>query len=323
MKKLLSLLPAALVLGFIQPAAAEYPEKPIKMIVAYAPGGSTDITARVLAPFIEKYLGGGAKVVVENRPGAGGEIGFTALATAAPDGYTIGFINTPNLISIPIERSVKFNWKQYDLIGNLLDDPGGFSVNSSGKIKNLKDLVEFGKANPGAVTYGTTGVGSDDHLSMLAFERLTGIKATHAPFPGASAVRTALTGNHIMLGSMNIGEAMQYTASGSPFINLGQMSEKRVDIAPDVPTFKEQGYDMVFASLRGVGAPKGLPDDIRKRLVEAVGKTAADPEFQSQMKKTFAPLRYLAPDDYAKELTALEETLKKLWSQDPWAKSSQ
>jgi tripartite-type tricarboxylate transporter receptor subunit TctC len=323
MKKFLPLLPAALVLGFIQPAAAEYPEKPIKMIVAFAPGGSTDITARVLAPFIEKYLGGGAKVIVENRPGAGGEIGFTALATAAPDGYTIGFINTPNLVSIPIERSVKFHWTQYDLIGNLLDDPSGFSVNSSGKIKNLKDLVEFAKANPNLVTVGTTGVGSDDHLAMLAFQKLTGTKLTHAPFPGASAVRTALTGGHIMLGAINIGEAMQYTAAGSPFINLGQMSEQRVDIAPDVPTFKEQGYDMVFASLRGVGAPKGLPDDVRKRLIDAVSKTAQDPEFQAQVKKTYAPLRYLAPDEYAKALTGIEETLKKLWGEDPWAKGSQ
>ena len=201
MRKVLAIMSTALVLGLALPAAAEFPEKPIKMIVAYAPGGSTDITARVLGPFIEKYLGGGAKIIVENRPGAGGEIGFTALATAPADGYTIGFINTPNVVSIPIERSVKFHWQQFDLLGNLLDDPSGFSVNAAGKIKSLTDLVAFAKANPGAVSVGTTGVGSDDHLSMLAFQKITGVKMIHAPYPGAGAVRTALTGSHIVVGA--------------------------------------------------------------------------------------------------------------------------
>ena len=131
------ILPLALALGWTSGAAAQYPEKPIKMIVAYSPGGSTDLTARVLAPYIEKNLGEGATIIVENRPGAGGEIGFTAMTEAAPDGYTIGFVNTPNLISIPIERSTKFNWQNLDLLGNVLDDPGGFSVNKEGPFKTL------------------------------------------------------------------------------------------------------------------------------------------------------------------------------------------
>ena len=196
-------------------ARADYPEKPIMMIVAYAPGGSTDLTARILATYMEKYLGGGAKIAVVNRPGAGGEIGFTALSEGTPDGYTIGFINTPNVLSIPLERTTKFSWKQYDLLGNLLDDPGGFSVHADSEIKSLPDLVAFAKAKPGAVTYGTTGVGSDDHLAAMMFERLTGVKMTHVPFGGASAVRNALAGKHIVLASMNIGEAKQYVAGAA------------------------------------------------------------------------------------------------------------
>jgi len=314
------ILPLALALGWTSGAAAQYPEKPIKMIVAYSPGGSTDLTARVLAPYIEKNLGEGATIIVENRPGAGGEIGFTAMTEAAPDGYTIGFVNTPNLISIPIERSTKFNWQNLDLLGNVLDDPGGFSVNKEGPFKTLPELVAYAKANPGAVTVGTTGVGSDDHLAMLAFGKLTGVTMTHVPFPGASAVKTALAGGHISLGGMNVGEAMQATSSGSPFINLGQMSEKRVDIAPDVPTFKEQGFDLISASLRGVGAPKGLPDDIRQRLSDAVAKAAADPQFQEQARKIFSPVRYMTPEEHAKTFAELEASLKALWAEDPWTK---
>ncbi|NTF08921.1 tripartite tricarboxylate transporter substrate binding protein [Agrobacterium rubi] len=311
-------LPLAALFVSGQAAWAEYPEKPIKMLVSYAPGGSTDLTARILAPFIEKYLRDGANIIVENRPGAGGEIGFTQLAEARPDGYTIGFVNTPNILTIPIERKTKFKIESFDLLGNVLDDPGGFSVNKDGPFKTLADLVEYAKKNPNAVTYGTTGVGSDDHLAALEFSRLNDIKMTHVPFPGASAVKTALTGNHITLGSMNIGEAMQATSSGSPFINLGQMGEQRVAIAPDVPTFKEQNYNIISASLRGVGAPAGLPDDVHKRLADAVAKAAADPEFQAQATKIFAPVRYLSPEEHLKAFKDLDASFRKLWADQPW-----
>lgn len=312
------MLPLAMALVSGQAAWAEYPEKPIKMIVSYAPGGSTDMTARILAPFIEKYLGEGTTIVVENRPGAGGEIGFTALAEARPDGYTIGFVNTPNILTIPVERETKFNIESFDLLGNVLDDPGGFSVNKDGPFKTLEEMVTYAKANPAAVTYGTTGVGSDDHLAALAFSKQNDIQMTHVPFPGASAVKTALTGSHITLGAMNIGEAMQATSSGSPFINLGQMSEERVAIAPDVPTFKEQGYDIISASLRGVGAPAGLPVDVHNRLVEAVAKAAADPEFQAQAQKIFSPVRYLSPEEHLAAFQELEASFKTLWAEQPW-----
>ena len=141
------------------------------MIVAYPPGGSTDQTARLLATFLQPELGGNANIVVENRPGAGGDTGFRALATAEPDGYTIGFINTPNVLTIPIERKTRFDWHSYDLLGNVIDDPGNFSVLSDSEIKSLADLAAYAKAHPGEVTVGTSGIGSDDHLAMLAFQR--------------------------------------------------------------------------------------------------------------------------------------------------------
>ena len=309
---------AATTIAFLGCAAQAYPDKPISMIVAYGPGGGTDLTARVIGPFIEKHLGGGAKIVVVNRPGAGGEIGFTALADAAPDGYTIGFINTPNVLSIPIERKTGYSWERFELLGNIVDDPGGFSVHNAGEIKTLADLVTYAKANPNTVTVGTTGVGSDDHLAMLAFQKITGVKMTHVPFPGSSAVRTALVGRHITVGSTNIGEATQFVQSGSPFRNLGQMSVKRSDIAPDVPTFKEQGFEMEFASLRGIAAPKGVPAEIRDRLVAAVAKATADPEFQAKAKEIYAPIRFLAPNEYTATMKRTEEDLRAMWKETPW-----
>lgn len=297
---------------------AAYPEQAIKMVVAYAPGGGTDIIARLTAQYMQKYLGNNASFVVMNRPGAGGGIGFTELSSAPPDGYTIGFINTPNVLTIPIERKANFHWQKYDLLGNVIDDPGNFSVHADTPIKSLAELVAYAKAHPGEVTYGTTGIGSDDHLAAMMFEKAAGVKMTHVPFKGAAEVHNAVASKQIMVAAMNIGEALQYQKGGTPLRHLGQMSEKRSNIAPNVPTFKEQGFNVVMASLRGVAAPKGLPPAVREQLVNAVQKAAADPEFQSKAAGYFAPLRYLAPADYAKELKEDEDGFKKLWQELPW-----
>jgi len=297
---------------------AAYPEQAIKMVVAYAPGGGTDIIARLTAQYMQKYLGNNASFVVMNRPGAGGGIGFTELSSAPPDGYTIGFINTPNVLTIPIERKANFHWQKYDLLGNVIDDPGNFSVHADTPIKSLAELVAYAKAHPGEVIYGTTGIGSDDHLAAMMFEKAAGVKMTHVPFKGAAEVHNAVASKQIMVAAMNIGEALQYQKGGTPLRHLGQMSEKRSNIAPNVPTFKEQGFNVIMASLRGVAAPKGLPPAVREQLVNAVQKAAADPEFQSKAAGYFAPLRYLAPADYAKELKEDEDGFKKLWQELPW-----
>lgn len=310
---------ACSVLGILPGAAsAAYPEQPITMIVAYAPGGGTDLVARAIAPYIEKYLGDGARIIVLNRTGAGGEIGFAALASAPHDGYTIGFINTPPVLTIPIERKTAFTWKSLDLLGNIVDDPGNFSVHAESPFKNLADLAAYAKANPNAVSVGTTGSGSDDHLAMVLFERIAGVKMNHIPFKGSSDVRTALAGKQIVVGAINVGEALQYGKGGSPMRNLGQMSQARTTLAPDLPTFKEQGYDIELAALRGLAAPKGLPPAIRERLIKAIEQATADPGFHVQAARFYAPLRYLPPAKYEAELRAAEVQFRQLWNELPW-----
>ncbi len=299
-------------------AHAAYPEQPIKMVVAYASGGGTDIIARLMAQTMQKYLGPNASIVVMNRPGAGGAIGFTEVVNAPADGYTIGFINTPNVLTIPIERKSNFHWSRYDLLGNIVDDPGNFSVHADSPIKNLAELAAYAKANPGAVTYGTTGIGSDDHLAALMFERAAGVKLTHVPFKGAAEVHNAIASKQIFMAALNIGEALQYQKGGTPLRHLGQMSEKRSNLAPAVPTFKEQRFNVIMASLRGIAAPKGLPPAVREQLVNAVQKAAADPEFQAKATSYFAPLRFLPPTAYAAELKGDEDEFKQLWQVMPW-----
>jgi tripartite-type tricarboxylate transporter receptor subunit TctC len=198
-----------------------------------------------------------------------------------------------------IERKSSFHWSQYDLLGNLVDDPGGFAIHNSNAITTLAGLAAYAKANPGAVTVGTTGTGSDDHLAMLLFAKATGTQLTHVPYKGA-------------------GEVLAYQKGGTPIRLLGQMSATRSTLAPQVPTFKEQGIDIELASLRGLAAPRGLPEGVRKKLVDAVAAIAADPQFKQQAEAMYAPLRYLAPPAYAAELERTEAGFRKLWTEMPW-----
>ncbi|MEO7402895.1 MAG: tripartite tricarboxylate transporter substrate binding protein [Burkholderiales bacterium] len=303
---------------FSSAASAAWPDQPINMIIAYAPGGGTDIIARSILPFIEANLGDGVRINVINRPGAGGDIGFAAIAAAAPDGYTIGFINTPPVFTIPIERKTSYTWQSFDVLGNLVDDPGTFCLHQDNPIKTLSELATFAKANPKAVTVGTTGVGSDDHLAMLLFEKSAGVQMTHVPFKGSSETRTAVTGKHITLAAINVGEALQYLKGGSPIRCLGQMTSARLSMAPDWPTFIEQGYKFEMASLRGLVAPKGLPAAIRERLVSAIERAVALPAFKAAAEKAFAPVRYLAPAAYEAELRAGDTQFRALWKELPW-----
>jgi len=301
-------------------ALAAWPaDKPITMIIAYSPGGGTDLVARAVAPFVEKYLGGGAKIVIVNRPGAGGEIGFAAIANAAPDGYTIGFVNTPPLITIPIERSAQFGGPQrFELLGNLIDDPCNFAVHADSDIRNLRDLAAYARANPGKVTVGSTGIGSDDHLLMLMFERAAGVKMTHIPFKGSADVRAAMQSRQITVAAINVGEALQGIKGGAPMRNIAQFSPARTNLAPDLPTGKEQGFDIELSSLRGMAAPKGLPPDIRERLVKAVESAYRDPEFQAQATKFFAPLRFLTPAQFEQVIREADAGFRQLWKEIPW-----
>jgi tripartite-type tricarboxylate transporter receptor subunit TctC len=308
----LALLPGA---GF-----AAYPERPISLLVAYPPGGGTDLVARAIAPYLEKYLGGGAKMVVVNRAGAGGEVGMAALANAAPDGYTIGFVNTPPLITIPIERSAQFGGPQrFELLGNIIDDPCNFAVHADLPIRDLKELAAYARANPGKVTVGTTGIGSDDHLVMLMFERAAGVKMTHIPYKGTSEVRAAIQSGQLTVAAMNVGEALQGIRGGAPLRNIGQFAPARSGLAPDLPTAREQGFDIVLSALRGMAAPKGMPADIRDRLVKAVAAAAADAEFQAQATKFFAPLRFLTPAQFEAENRDADAVFRQLWKELPWA----
>lgn len=309
-----AILPA--LLPGIRPArAAEWPQRGLTLIVAFPAGGGTDIAARTLARFMEKELG--QSIVVLNRGGAGGDIGWSEMARAQPDGYTIGFINTPNVVSIPIERQARYRLEDFAPIANVVDDPSAFFVRADSPFRSVEDVVRAARARPDSVTYGTTGIGSDDHLSTLALERLAGVQLTHVPFPGAAPVRTALLGGQIAVASMNMGEGITDMRQGS-IRALGQMAESRWAEAPETPTFREQGFDIVQGSMRGLAAPAGVPAPVLQRLALSARRVIEDPEFRRLAAQQALPLRYLGPEDFSAALQEERRKLQALWQAHPW-----
>jgi tripartite-type tricarboxylate transporter receptor subunit TctC len=295
--------------------AFAWPAKPIELVVGFAPGGGTDVTARTLATFLGKALGG--SVIVVNKPGASGGIGLSQVARARPDGYTLGITNMPGLITLPIEREAGFKPADFTYLANLVRDPSAFSVAVASPYKNIGSLVAAAKQAPGTISYGSTGVGTDDHLALVMFEGLTGTKLLHVPFNGAGPLRAAILGGHIAIGGLNLGEVMPHTGKGMRV--LAQACATRSKLGPDEPTFKEQNVELVFASERGVVAPKGLPADVEHKLSAALRKIAENPEFQHQMKAQFTEMDYLPGAEWKVRLESAEAEFRKMWAKKPWS----
>ncbi|MBA2964455.1 MULTISPECIES: tripartite tricarboxylate transporter substrate binding protein [Ramlibacter] len=297
-------------------ATAAWPERPITMIVPFSAGAGTDITARTVATCMESQIKG-ASIVVVNKPGASGDIGLSALAQSAPDGYTLGIVNTPGVVSIPIERSTKWSLDSFEFLGNVAEAPGTISVHADSAIRTIPDLVKAAKAAPGKVSVGTQGVGSAGHISMLLLEKSAGVELSPIPFQGAAPARTALLGKVIESTMANVDEAVVFRA-GAPWRILGVMSDARSPVAPELPTFKEAGYDIRAGSMRGFAGPKGMPADVTARLSTAIKACADDATFRERAAKSYLPIRYLAPKDYMKSLQQLDASLRDLWKVKPW-----
>ena len=292
-----------------------WPERPIEIIVGFATGGGTDITARTLAQHLGKVLG--ASVVVNNKPGASGALGLSQVARAKPDGYTLGMTNFPGLLTLPIERQAGFSTADFAYLGNLVRDPSAFSVSMDSPYKSIADVIAAAKKSPATISYGSTGAGTDDHLQMVMFEELTGTKLLHVPFQGAGPLKTAMLGGHVAVGGLNLGEVMPQ--AGKTMRPLAQASAVASPLAPDVPTFRAQGIDLVFASERGIVAPKGLPPDVEQKLAAALRQIASSAEFQEQMKQQYTEMDYLPGAQWKQRLDASEAHFRRLWAQKRWA----
>lgn len=298
-------------------AHAQYPTRNVTVIVGYSAGGGTDIMARTVTPFLEKYLPGSGTFVVENRPGAGGERGFTAIAQAVPDGYTIGMLNNPSFVNPLIQRQPEYTLDSFTPIANIVSDATSLVVRADSQFETLEQFIDYVRENPGAMPVGNSSLGGATHTSFLRFLVPNELQVTHVPFPGAAPSRTALLGGHVAASVMGIGEAAPLHLDGQLRI-LATMRADRWSELPDVPTFRELGFDIVAGSDRGLAAPAGIPDDIRDALVEAVAQMMEDPEFLQAARDQALPLNFLNAEDTAALFRETLDEMQAIWDIQPW-----
>jgi len=247
-------------------AFAEFPEKPITYIIPFNPGGESDVTARLQEPELERDLG--VAVNVTHKPGGGGAVAWSEFQrTAKPDGYTIIGCNIPHIIGQPlIRKDAGYKTDGFKIIMWFHFTPNVLVVSKDSPYKTLDDFIAYAKANPKAVTVGGSGTYSANHLETLRLEKAADVKLTYVPHTGTGPVIPALMGGHLT-------GAMSYSMVGVSYKDklrtLAVASEERVPALPDVPTFKELGYDIVGGAFRGVAAPLGTPQPIIDRLAAA------------------------------------------------------
>jgi tripartite-type tricarboxylate transporter receptor subunit TctC len=317
----LGALAAAGALALPRLARAAWPaDRPIEVIVPYPPGGGVDTMARMVLPAVQAKLAG-ARFVVVNRAGAGGQLGWEAAFAAAPDGFLLAATSVPALVTYPMERTVRYRPLDFTFIANVVDDPGGVFVRADSPLRTLADLVAAAKARPGQLSYGSTGIGSDDHLLVIGLEDRAGMPPmTHVPFNGMAPLGTALVGGHIDVGAFNMSEGLALLQAGR-IRALGQASLARWSGTPDVPTFREQGQNLVSGATRGIVGPPGLPAEIAQRLEAAFRAALADPAFVAEANRLSLPLAPRIGADFRADVVALERDLRGLWQRRPWRES--
>lgn len=291
--------------------------RPIEVIVGFAPGGGTDVMVRALVQMLAPELPG-ANFVIANRPGAGGETAYVALQNARPDGYTIGTINTPGYISVGIERRVRYDRARIRPIARLVNDPVSFVVRRDSPYRTLGDLVEAARRRPGTLSVSSSGVGTNAHLGLTLFQAASGTEFIHAPYAGAGPAKTALIAGHIDVGGISLGEIGVLGQDAPPLRPLAAMAEQRWALMPDVPTFRELGFDLLMASERGLGAPRDMPDEIAARLEGAIARVIATPDWAERARRLELPMAFLPGAVWEAQMPAQEARYRRIWETTPW-----
>lgn len=284
-----------------------YPTKAVEIIVAYKAGGGTDVGARILASEAEKSFG--KPLVIINREGSDGELGYTELAKAKPDGYTIGFINLPTFVSLTLERDTQYKIDDVEPILNHVYDAGVIVVQASSDINTIEEFVEYAKANPGDLNISNNGTGASNHIGAAHFEHEADIDVTHVPFGGSTDMLAALRGGHVDATVAKISEVAGLVNAGELKL-LASFTDDRLANFQEVPTLKEKGYDILFGSARALVAPKGTPQEIIDFLHDKFKEAIESPEHMEKADNADLPILYMSPSELGDYIQNEEVYLK-------------
>ena len=295
-RHLIQLAAATLAVSSAAAWAQTFPVRPIKLVIAFPAGGPTDITMRQLAENASKVLG--QPVIIENKPGAGGTLPAQALQTAAADGYTLAQMPL-GVFRLPY--TTKINWDPVKDISYVINVTGyafGIVVPADSPFKNWADFVAYAKANPGKITYGSTGTMTSPHLTTELIAQKAGIQLQHVPYKGSADLMLATISGQLMAAADSTGFAPQVEAGKLRVLNT--WGEKRLDKFPNAPTLKELGYDIVQNSPFGIGAPKGTPPEVVKKIHDAFKKAMEEPSYVAALGRYDMAPNYMSSAEYTK-----------------------
>lgn len=295
---------AIFLVAALAPAAhAAWPDdQPIEIVVGFAPGGGTDLMARSLAPFIQKRLGGKARVVVINKPGASGEIASAYVARAKSDGYTLGIVNVPGFAFLPLSKKTQYQVEDFTLLARIVNDPTVLVAKRDAKSATLDKVVDALRKQPQSLSFGYNGVGTNGHLALIQLQTIARVEANDVPFKGTAESKTAVLGGHVDYAFVSAAEMPELRNDTSMLKAVAQFGEQRSKALPNVPTAIEAGYKMTMTSERGLAAPKGVPADVVARLQKAIAESVADPEFIKAASNDAPVLSYLPGPDWQASL---------------------
>jgi tripartite-type tricarboxylate transporter receptor subunit TctC len=278
--------------------ADNYPTRPIRLIVPFAPGGSNDVVGRFVAQQLSLKLG--QQVYVDNRPGAGGTIGTETCATSAPDGYTLCVISIAHAVNAALYKLRYDPIKSFTPIAIFATGPNVLVVHPSAPFKSVKELVAAAKANPGQINYASAGVGSFQHLGAELFKLTAGVNLTHVPYKGGGPSMQDVVAGHVKVMFSSLVQTTPLIKSGQ-LIPLGTGGAKRNPVLPDVPTIAEAGVPGYLAdNWWGMVAPTGLPQPIVDRLYQATQDALKAPELVAQFDREGAAVVQMTSDEFAK-----------------------
>jgi tripartite-type tricarboxylate transporter receptor subunit TctC len=291
--------------------AQSYPNKPIKLVLPYAPGGIIDYVGRTMAQHLGDTIG--QPVVAENRPGAGGVAGTDTVARSAPDGYTLVLMDPAIVINPTLQPSIPYDlFKQLETVSIISTSPEVVVVSPLLPVNSIQELVAYGKANPGKLNFASAGVGTTPHLAGEMFRQRTGIDAVHVPYRGIGQSYPDMMANKVQFAFSSIAGALPFTKDNRvrPIATTGTV---RTPVYPDVPTLEEAGLKGFVVDLwLGIFAPAGLPADILAKLNSDIGKTLEKPDVKAALAKVGVEPRGTSPKDAAAFLKAEFEMYKKV-----------
>ena len=293
-------------------SAQTYPTKPVKLVVPFAPGGTTDIIARIVAAKVTGELG--QSMVVENKGGGGGVIGATETARAAPDGYSLGVATVSTVATVPAiqPRTPYKPLADFTPIINIAATPNVITVHPSFPAKDYAAFLAELKANPGKYSFASTGYGSITHLLMELFMSISGTQMTHIAYKGAGPALNDVAGGQVPIMLDNLPSSLPFIKSGR-LIPLVVAAPKRLKELPDVPTFGELGLEPVNrTAFYGIYGPKNLPKPVVDRINGAVRKALEDPEARARIEETGSIILGTSPDEFAQQIKAEYEIYAKV-----------